>query len=308
LQQELAMRFAIGDAVVDIIVDDDDLHLPLSQYFPGFDPRVIEAQRSVLEPEFLRSERDEARFAIQSFVFRAGGRTILIDSCVGEGKDCPEIPAWHQRRGTGFLDRLRRSGVDPAAIDLVFCTHLHVDHVGWNTQQESGRWVPTFPNARYLFGRRELADWMGQREAGRVPPIHARALEANVIPIVEAGLADLVDDGHEPGPGLRLVPLPGHTGGQMGLVVDYADHRAIFCGDAIHSPLQIFQPDLSTSTCTDPAQANRTRTAILAEAADSVRLVVPAHFRGGRCAHIRPHGSGYEPVFDAIRADNAGRR
>ena len=298
------MRFAIGDAVVDIVVDDDDLRLPLSQYFPGFDPAVIETQRRVLEPEFLRSDRDEVRFAIQSFVFRAGGRTILIDSCVGEAKDCPEIPAWHQRRGTGFLDRLRRTGVDPAAIDLVFCTHLHVDHVGWNTRQDNGRWVPTFPNARYLFGRRELAGWMAQREAGRVPPIHGRALEANVIPIVEAGLAELVDDGHEPAPGLRLVPLPGHTDGQMGLVVDYANHRAIFCGDAVHNPLQIFQPDLSTSTCTDPAQASRTRTAILAEAADSGRLLVPAHFRGGRCAHIRPHRNGYKPVFDASRADD----
>jgi len=295
------MRFAIGDAVVDIIVDDDDLRLPLSQFLPGFDPDVIEAERTVLEPEFLVSDRDEARFAIQSFLFRARGRTILVDSCVGEGKDCPEIPAWHQRRGSGFLDRLRRTGVDPAAVDLVFCTHLHVDHVGWNTQQDDGRWKPTFPNARYLFGRRELGDWMTQREAGSVPPIHARALEANVIPIVEAGVADLVDDGYEPAPGLRLVPLPGHTGGQMGLVVDYLSHRAIFCGDAMHSPLQIFQPGLSTSACTDPEQANRTRAAILAEAAESGRLVVPAHFRGGRCVHIRRHGSAYKPVFDACQ-------
>jgi glyoxylase-like metal-dependent hydrolase (beta-lactamase superfamily II) len=299
LQQELVMRFSIGDAVVDIIVDDDDLRLPLSQFLPGFDQAVIKAQRGMLEPEFLVSDRDEARFAIQSFVFRAGGQTILIDSCIGEGKDCPEIPAWHQRRGSGFLDRLRQAGIDPAAVDLVFCTHLHVDHVGWNTQQEGGRWTPTFPNARYLFGRRELADWMTQRKTGSVPPIHARALEANVIPIVEAGLADLVDDGYEPAPGLRLVPLPGHTGGQMGLVIDYARHRAIFCGDAMHSPLQIVQPGLSTSVCTDPEQANRTRATILAEAAESGRLVVPAHFRGGRCAHIRLHGSGYEPVFDA---------
>jgi len=294
------MRFPLGDAVVDIIVDDDDLRLPLSQFLPGFDPAVIEAQRSMLEPEFLVSDRDEARFAIQSFVLRAGGRTILMDSCIGEGKDCPEIPAWHQRHGSGFLDRLRRAGVDPAAVDVVFCTHLHVDHVGWNTQLEGGRWAPTFPNARYLFGRSELADWMTKRETGRVPPIHARALEANVIPIVEAGLADLVDDGFEPGPGLRLVPLPGHTDGQMGLVVDYAHHCAIFCGDAMHSPLQILQPGLSTSACTDPEQAKRTRAAILAEAADSGRLVVPAHFRGGRCVHIRPHRSGYKPVFDAL--------
>jgi len=292
------MRFAIGEAIVDVIVDDNDFVLPLSQFLPGSDPALIAAHRGVLEPDFLDIAADAAKFAIQSFVFRAGGRTILIDCCVGEGKDCPDIPSFDQRRETGFLDRLRRTGVDPAGIDLVFCTHLHVDHVGWNTRRDNGRWEPTFPNARYLFGRRELADWMAQREAGRAPRFHARALEESVIPIVEAGRADLVDDGHELGPGLTLLPLPGHTSGQMGMVVDHAGHRAIFCGDAIHNPLQIFQHGLSTSSCADPQLAAETRTKILSEAADSGRLVVPAHFRGPRRAHIRASSHGYEPVFD----------
>jgi glyoxylase-like metal-dependent hydrolase (beta-lactamase superfamily II) len=291
------MRFAIGDAIVDVIIDDDDFALPLSQFLPGRDPELLEAHRGTLEPDFIDLARNMAKFAIQSFVLRVGGQTILIDSCLGEGKDCPEIPAWHQRRGTGFLDRLRRAGVAPADVDLVFCTHLHVDHVGWNTRRDGDRWEPTFPNARYLFGRRELAGWMTEREAGRAPLIHARALEASVIPIVEAGLADLVDDGHDLGPGLRLAPLPGHTAGQMGLVVDYARNRAIFCGDAIHSPLQIFQPGLSTSSCVDPNAASETRKMILAEAADSGRLVVPAHFRGWRRARIRSSSSGYAPLF-----------
>jgi glyoxylase-like metal-dependent hydrolase (beta-lactamase superfamily II) len=291
------MRFAIGEAIVDVIIDDDEFALPLSRFLPGRDPEMLAAQRRTLEPDHIDLAKDLVKFAIQSFVLRTPGQTLLIDTCIGEAKDCPEIPAWHQRRGSGFLDQLRRVGVDPAAIDLVFCTHLHVDHVGWNTRRENGGWAPTFPNARYLFGRRELADWMAQREAGSVPSIHARPLEESVIPIVEAGLADLVDDGHELGPGLRLIPLPGHTSGQMGLVVDYARDRAIFCGDAMHSPLQIFQPGLSTSVCVDPSLASETRQSIFAEAADSGRLVVPAHFRGPRCAHIRSSGSGYEPVF-----------
>jgi glyoxylase-like metal-dependent hydrolase (beta-lactamase superfamily II) len=291
------MRFAIGEATVDVIIDDDDFVLPLSQFLPGCDPQLLDAHRGTLEPDFIDRGKTILKFAIQSFVFRAGGQTILIDSCIGESKDCPEIRAWHQRRGTGFLDRLRRTGVDPAEVDLVFCTHLHVDHVGWNTRRDGDHWEPTFPNARYLFGRRELTDWLAEREAGRAPLIHARALEQSVIPIVEAGLADLVDDGHDLGPGLRLAPLPGHTSGQMGLVVDYGRHRAIFCGDAMHSPLQIFQPGLSTSTCVDPKAASETRNMIFAEAADSGRLVVPAHFRGSRRAQIRSTSSGYEPVF-----------
>jgi glyoxylase-like metal-dependent hydrolase (beta-lactamase superfamily II) len=291
------MRFAIGDAIVDVIIDDDEFALPLSQFLPGRDPELLEAHRGTLEPDFVDLARDMVKFAIQSFVFRTPGQTMLIDTCIGETKDCPEIPAWHQRRGSGFLDRLLRAGVDPAAVDVVFCTHLHVDHVGWNTRRDNGHWAPTFPNARYLFGRRELADWMTQREAGCVPLIHARPLEESVIPIVEAGLADLVDDGYDLGPGLRLAPLPGHTSGQMGLVVNYAQDRAIFCGDALHSPLQIFQPDLSTSVCVDPKLASETRKSILAEAADNDRLLVPAHFRGPRRAHIRSSSSGYEPVF-----------
>ena len=293
------MRFAIGDAIIDVIIDDDEFALPLSQFLPGRDLALVEAHRGTLEPDFVDLAKDRVKFAIQTFVVRTPGQTLLIDTCIGEAKDCPEIPTWHRRRGSGFLDRLQRAGVDPAAVDLVFCTHLHVDHVGWNTRRENGQWVPTFPNARYLFGRRELADWMTQREAGRVPPIHARPLEDSVIPIVDSGLADLVDDGHDLGPGLRLVPLPGHTSGQMGLLVDYPQDRAIFCGDAMHSPLQIFQPNLSTSACVDPKLASETRTSIFAEAADSDRLVVPAHFRGPRRARIRSRSSGYEPVFGA---------
>ncbi|MHC2337040.1 MBL fold metallo-hydrolase [Bradyrhizobium sp. USDA 4454] len=292
------MRFAIGDATVDVIVDDDDFTLRLSEYFPGYDRDLIDTHRDTLEPEFIDLARGLAKFAIQSFVVRAGGRTLLVDACIGEHKDIPEIPAWHHRRNSNYLDRLHACGVDPAAIDVVFCTHLHVDHVGWNTRHDKGRWKPTFANARYLFGRRELADWMMLHDTGRAAPIHDRALEQSVIPIVEAGRVDLVDDGHELGPGLRLVPLPGHTSGQMGLMVDYAQHRAVFCGDAIHNPLQVFQPGLSTSTCVDQQLARETRTNILAEAADSGRLVVPAHFRGARCAHIRRDGGGYAPVFD----------
>jgi hypothetical protein len=203
------MRFAIDDAIIDIIIDDDNFALPLSQFLPGCDPKVIEAHRGTLEPDFLDLAEHLVKFAIQSFVLRVEGRTLLIDTCIGEGKDCPEIPAWHQRRESGYLERLHRAGVDPAEVDLVFCTHLHVDHVGWNTRRHKGRFEPTFPNARYLFGRRELNDWIAQRNAGRAPLIHARALEESVIPIVEAGRADLVDDGYDLGPGLRLEPLPG---------------------------------------------------------------------------------------------------
>ena len=203
------MRFAIGEIVVDVVVDDDDFELPLGEFLPGLDLAALSEQRGLLEPDFVDLARNVLKCAIQTFVLRLAGRTILVDTCIGEHKDRPEIPAWNQRSGSGFLDRLRRAGVDPAAVDTVFCTHLHIDHVGWNTQRADGRWAPTFPNARYLVGRAELADWLARRDAGTAPAMHVRGLEDSVLPVVDAGLVDLVDDGHELARGLVSRPCPG---------------------------------------------------------------------------------------------------
>ncbi len=291
------MRLAVGDAVVDVIVDIDDFRLPLVDFLPGIDVERLLTHRGSLEPDFLDFSGNALKFAIQSFLIRLNGRTILVDTCVGENKERPELAEFHRRRASGFLQRLAEAGVTPQDIDSVFCTHLHVDHVGWNTQKADGRWAPTFPHARHLFGRRELADWMAQRAAGTIPPLHLASLEDSVIPIVEAGLVDLVDDGFELAPGLTLTPLPGHTVGQMGLRIDRDGSRAIFCGDAIHSPAQFFQPDISTASCADWQVAGATRRAVLEEANDSGRVVAPAHFRGGRFCRVRRQGAGFEPAF-----------
>lgn len=291
------MHFAIEEVCVDVIVDDDDFKLPLSGFSPGCDGRRLMQHRKLLEPDFLDLDQDIVRFAVQSFVLRTHGRTILVDTCIGEQKDRPEIPAWHQRRGTGFINQPAKAGIDPADVDIVFCTHLHVDHVGWNTRREDGRWAPTFPNARYLMSRNELADWMAQRGAGSAPTMHVSALEDSVLPVVGAGLVDLVDDGYDVARGLTLTHLPGHTANQLGLRVDRGDARAIFFGDALHSPVQIIDPGVSTSSCADPRIAGATRRGLLEDAVETNRLLVPAHFRGHRCAHIRCNSTGFEPVF-----------
>jgi hypothetical protein len=141
---------------------------------------------------------------------------------------------------------------------------------------------PTFPNARYLVGRRELADWEARIAAGVAAPMHVRGLRDSVFPLVEVGRVDLVDAGLELAAGAALTLLPGHTVGQMGLRIDRPEARALFCGDVMHSPLQIVQPAVSTSSCSDPQLATLTRIAVLEEAAASGRVVVPAHFRGPR--------------------------
>jgi hypothetical protein len=168
------VRFAIGDIEVAVIVDDDDFPLPLRAFLPRLDLPAIEPRYDPIGPDFVDLDRDRLRCAIQSFALKLDRRTILVDACIGEHKDRAEIPVWSQRSRTGWLDRLRAAGVAPESVDFVFCTHLHIDHVGWNTVDVDGAWRPTFPNARYLVGRRELADWEARIAAGVAAPIHVR--------------------------------------------------------------------------------------------------------------------------------------
>ena len=159
-----------------------------------------------------------------------------------------------------------------------------------------GRWVPTFPKARYLIGRRELGYWQDQRRRPEGDALQLGGFEDSVLPILEAKRAELVDDGYELGPRLSLVPLPGHTPGQMGVRADGAV-PALFCADAIHSPLQVLDHGLSTAVCVDREQARQVRRALLEEAAEEGKLVVPAHFRGTRCMYIRRTATGFTPCF-----------
>ena len=156
------VKFHAGDGAVDVVVDIDRFELPIAGFLPGVAAGTIESALSLLEPDHVDAARGHLILAIQSFVLRAAGRTILLDSCVGEEKERPLIADFHRRQRSGFLDRLAQGGVRPESVDIVFCTHLHVDHVGWNTRLRDGRWVPTFPNARYLAGRREFDYWQQQ--------------------------------------------------------------------------------------------------------------------------------------------------
>ena len=291
------MRFRAGDLEVDIVVDLDRFGLPIADFLPGATAESIAAARARFVPDHFDPAGGRLLFAIQSFVLHAGRRTILLDSCVGEDKERLLIPEFHRRRQSGFLERLAGAGVTPESVDVVLCTHLHVDHVGWNTRRRDGRWVPTFPNARYLADRREFDYWRGQDEKPGGDPVQSPSFEDSVLPIFEAGRLDLVDDGYDLGKGLTLLPLPGHTPGQLGVRLDGAV-PAVFCGDAIHTPVQILDPSLSTAGSVDRAEAARVRRALLENAAEHGWLVVPAHFRRSRRVRVeRGRNGGFVPVF-----------
>jgi glyoxylase-like metal-dependent hydrolase (beta-lactamase superfamily II) len=142
------MRFTIGEVVVDVVVDDDDFELPLSQFLPVLDLPALSDHRRLLEPDFIDLARNALKCVVQTFVLGVAGQTILVDTCIGEHKDRPEIPAWNQRSGSGYLDRLLRAGVNPASVDTVFCTHLHIDHVGWNARTNRAAAVAINGDAR----------------------------------------------------------------------------------------------------------------------------------------------------------------
>ena len=286
---EAATTLTIGDIRARALVDLDGYPLELGFVFPDLDPREVDRHRSWLEPTHLKG--NAIQLVIRSIVMEVDGRRILIDACVGEHKDRPTRPMFNQRKDVDFIAKLAQLGLAPEDIDVVLCTHLHVDHVGWNTKLDNGRWVPTFPNARYLFGRKELDFWMAQPDRAAVG---GGSLVDSVIPIVEAKRCDLVDDGHDLGRGLSLCALPGHTPGQLGLDVQRGKDRAFFVGDAIHSPIQVVYPHISTGFDTSKEDARATRTAFLEAAADDNRWLVPCHFRGPIGHRIQRDGASFK--------------
>ena len=229
---------------------------------------------------------------IRSWLLRLNGRVILIDTCVGAHKERARRPDWHRRDGKAWLSALAAAGLSPDDIDIVMCTHLHADHVGWNTKLEDGRWVPTFPNARYICGQNEYAHWARQHDNGMEK--HG-AFADSVLPVMQAGKMDLVQDGYDLAKGLTLHTAPGHTPGHMCI---HAAHGsgAIFAGDALHSPMQLAYPGWSSAFCTDPDQSRASRQDLLAEIADSGRFLIPAHFPDPGWMRITIKDQGYKPV------------
>ncbi|HVV92970.1 MAG TPA: MBL fold metallo-hydrolase [Hyphomicrobiales bacterium] len=284
----------IGDTEIERVVDLDRFELQLRWLFPNADPAALEADRHWLEPAFMQGET--VGLSIHSTILRIDGRIVLIDTCVGEHKPRPRHAAWNERPATPYLARLAAVGLRPEDVDVVLCTHLHADHVGWNTRLVNGRWVPTFPKARYLIGRAELAHWQERLRRQPEGEVNHGSYADSVLPVIDAGMVDLVESDHEIANGLVVRALPGHTPGQVGLSLRRGDAGGLFVGDAIHHPVQLVRPDWSSSLCADPDQARITRQGFLAEAAERGAWLLPAHFIGVTGMRIRRRGDGYAPV------------
>ncbi len=268
----------IGATRVDRIVESEGPFAAPEFLLPGATAEIVEANADWLEPRYVSG--GQLVMSFHSFVLRTARHTILVDACVGNDKERPARPGWHRQKRP-FLETLARAGVPPEAVDFVFCTHLHADHVGWNTRLENGRWVPTFPNARYVFARREYEHWeRAQRAAADGEPPNHGSFADSVLPVVEAGRAVLVESDHEFEPGVHLEPAPGHTPGGCVLHARDGARHGVFIGDALHTPLQLADPALSSRFCSDPGQSARTRRALCERYADTDSLILAAHFPG----------------------------
>jgi glyoxylase-like metal-dependent hydrolase (beta-lactamase superfamily II) len=290
---------AVGDARLDRVVDIERFELTLGWLFPDADPRSLADHRHWLEPRYMRG--DTLALSIHSVLLRVAGRVILIDACAGEHKPRPRQPLWHERADSKYLTNLQAFGVAPEAVEMVFCTHLHADHVGWNTRSINGRWVPTFPNARYLIGRTELSHWEAMLKAQPATIVNHGSYADSVLPVIEAGQVDLIDGDPEILDGLSVRSLPGHTPGQIGLSLRRQGQGCLIVGDAIHHPVQLVRPEWSSGLCADRNIAHDTRRAFLDEVADRGDWLVPMHFMDTTGVRIRRFGDGFVPSGAGVK-------
>ncbi len=290
------MTVRIGRFRIDRVVESEEPLVAPEIFFPESTPDVFEAHADWLEPRYVDPVSGKLIICVQSYVLRTGRHTILVDGCVGNDKPRDVFPQW-DRQSYRYLETLAEVGVRPEEVDIVMCTHLHTDHVGWNTRLVDGRWVPTFPNARYLFARREVEIWQ-ERLRTEEPVGHVQAFIDSVVPVLDAGLATLVEDDHEIEDGLWLEPAPGHTAGNVIVNLRSEGRSAVICGDVIHHPVQLVRPDWSSRACEDRVNSRRTRRALLDRCCDTDTVLAPTHFASpsmGRVVGVDDR-FGYEPV------------
>jgi glyoxylase-like metal-dependent hydrolase (beta-lactamase superfamily II) len=282
------MKWQIGDVTVTKIVELETTGG--SRFILPQATREAVLPISWLIPHFA-DEDGRLKMSIHALIVEAPGRRIVVDTCLGNDKKDRRIPAWNDRRGR-FLEDLAAAGFPCETIDTVLCTHLHVDHVGWNTMLVGGQWVPTFPKARYLFGRVEYEHWSRQTERPDMIPVFADSIK----PIFERGLADLVEWDHQICPEIRLVPSTGHTPGHASVMIDSKGKRAMITGDFAHHPCQMAHPEWSSTADYDAKAGEATRRRLFGELAGEPVLVIGTHFSGPTAGHVARDGEVFKLV------------
>ncbi len=277
----LGPTWTIGDVTVTSIIEGDQ-HWRFAWLLPAVTEDDID-RIGWLTPHFV-DEKGKMILRIQALIVESAGKRIMVDTCVGNDKDRP-TPLFDKLQTT-FMDDFVAAGFDVDSIDVVVCTHLHVDHVGWNTTLVDGAWVPTFPSAEYLFGRVEYEHWKAADETA----IYGDVMGDSVSPIVDAGLAVLVASDHELTSEVRLEPTPGHTPGHHSIRITSGGETAVITGDMVHHPIQFPMVDLTSDADTDSAAAVATRRSSFARWEAEGALVIGTHFAGPGAGRLTADG------------------
>ena len=275
----------IGDVTITSIVERDGPWRKPEDMFPAYDPEVGKRHLAGLEPEMFDVASGRMVITYQTFVVKTPKHTVLVDTCTGEDKGYPAPMDFPKQP---WLDGFKAAGLRFEDIDYVFCTHLHIDHCGWNTVLRDGRWVPTFPNAKYIFHKGEYAAWEQATKEGKNPP--GNVWNFNCVPIVEAGQALLVDDDFALDDTFTLIPTPGHAPCHCCVNITSRGQRAVVTGDMMHHALQCREPDWSTIFDWDAKQAATSRRDFLGSVAGTGTLILPIHFPSPTTGRVEADG------------------
>jgi glyoxylase-like metal-dependent hydrolase (beta-lactamase superfamily II) len=288
-------RFSISK-----IADLENALYPPQAIYPDATEVALRTAAKWLGPALVDPQTLHLVLGFNCYVVRTGRHTILVDSCIGNDKERPLRPTWHRRQAP-FLDTLKDLGVTPESVDFVLCTHLHADHVGWNTRLVNGAWVPTFPNAQYLIAETEYRHWRALHDSHPPEPILFGAFADSVLPVVESGQAVMVPMDHEVATGVHLEGAPGHTPGNVVIHVEDGGAKAILCGDLMHHPVQVLHPEWSTNFCVDPVASRRSRIDFVGRHADTGARILTGHFPAPTAGQIRRDGTRHVFAFDDAR-------
>jgi glyoxylase-like metal-dependent hydrolase (beta-lactamase superfamily II) len=280
-------RYRVGDATITCVVEEQTERIPPELFFPEARAELV-ARHAWVVPDFADA-KGRIAMRVQAFVVEVAGRTVLVDPCVGNGKQ-RALPFWNEKSWP-FLERFAAAGFAPERVDTVVHTHLHADHVGWDTRLEDGAWVPTFARARHLYTAREL-DWCKRTANPGIDGVY----DDSIAPIFAAGLADVVEEDADLGAGLRLEPTTGHTPGHVSLWVESRGERALLTGDFLHHPVQCAEPGWAEIGDEDAALARATRRRMFERAAATGALVLGTHFPNRPAGRIRADGAAWRFV------------
>jgi glyoxylase-like metal-dependent hydrolase (beta-lactamase superfamily II) len=277
------MQWQVGEVTVTKVFE-KMLRWPFAALLPDVDDALV-AEVGGLEP-YLTEDGTRMLLSIHALVVESEGRRIIVDTCIGNAK--PRTVRGFDRLDTPFLEDLTGAGFAPDTVDGVVCTHLHVDHIGWNTHLVDGEWVPTFTKARHYLNRTEWEHWRDDPETESVGDI----LADSVTPLFDAGLVDLVGPDLELTSEVRLVPSPGHTPGHVSVEIHSGGEAAVITGDMTHHPVQVARPELTSTADTDPARGIESRRECHSRWAEERALVIGTHFAGPTAGHLEPQPDG----------------